>query len=220
MRVMLIDDEQPGVDELSYLLGKYPDIEIVGTFTNPLRGLEAVEGIKPDAVFLDIDMPHANGLELALSIQSLQAGIIVVFVTAYSKYALDSFKAYPLDYLLKPVKEARLDATVEHMRRISRLFHPDLKKSASPRIRCFGKFEIIVPETDTEIKWGTRRVKDLFMYLIDRCGTAPTRGELVSSVFGRRGRQEDRQQHLRHHLQAAQHSGRARSGAAPDKAGE
>ncbi|NPV90599.1 MAG: response regulator [Firmicutes bacterium] len=184
MRVMLIDDEQPGIDELSYLLGKYPDIEIAGAFTNPLRGLEAVERVKPDAVFLDIDMPHADGLELALRIQSLQAGIIVVFVTAYAKYALDSFKAYPLDYLLKPVKEARLDATVEHMRRVNQMFHPDFRRSSSLHIRCFGRFEIAAPNTGADIKWGTRRVKELLMYLIDLCGAVPTRGELVRTVFG------------------------------------
>lgn len=185
MRVMLIDDEQPCLDEFSYLLGKYPDIEIAGTFTNPLRGMDAVEKVKPDAVFLDIDMPHTNGMELALRIQSLQAGIIVVFVTAYAKYALDSFKAYPLDYLLKPVKEARLDATVEHMRRQYALMHPNSNdRQDSLRITCFGRFSLSVPGAAGDIKWGTRRVKELFLYLIDRCGAAPSRSELVRAVFG------------------------------------
>lgn len=185
MKVMLIDDEKPCLDEFSYLLGKYPDIEIAAAFTNPLKGLEAIESVRPDVVFLDIDMPQADGLELALRIQALYAGIIVVFVTAYAKYALDSFKAYPLDYLLKPVKEARLDATVEHMRRQYALMHPDSGGRQSVlRITCFGRFNLDVPGAAGDIKWGTRRVKDLFLYLIDRCGAAPTRSELVRAVFG------------------------------------
>lgn len=182
MKIMVIDDEQLCIDELSYLLGKYLDMEIAADFTSPLKALEATGNIKPDAVFLDIDMPHLDGLELALRIQALYAGIIIVFITAYAKYALDSFKAYPLDYLLKPVKEARLDATVEHMRRQYALMHPEIgNNSALMRINCFGGFKL---SGSGDIKWGTRRVKELFMYLVDRCGAAPTRSELASTVFG------------------------------------
>ncbi|HWP96128.1 MAG TPA: response regulator [Syntrophomonadaceae bacterium] len=184
MRVILIDDEQPAIDELCYLLEKYPDIEVAASFTNPLRALEAMGNIKPDVVFLDIDMPHMDGLELALQIQALYAGIIVVFVTAYTRFALDSFKAYPLDYLLKPIKEARLDATVEHMRKQHELVHPQNTHDNKLRINCFGKFSLTTPDAATDIKWGTRRVKELFMYLLDRCGFPATRSELIQALFG------------------------------------
>ncbi len=185
MKVMLIDDEQPSLDEISYLLGKYRDLEIAAAFTNPLKALEVIADIKPDVVFLDIDMPHLDGLELALRIQALYAGIIIVFITAYSRYALDSFKAYPLDYLLKPVKEARLDTAVEHLRSQYALMHPDSGRNrAGLRITCFGNFNFSVPGQAGDLKWGTRRVRELFLYLIDRCGAAATRGELVQAVFG------------------------------------
>jgi two-component system, LytTR family, response regulator len=208
IRVALVDDEQPFIDELSYLLGKYPDIEIVAAFTNPLTALESIENIKPDVVFLDIDMPYMNGLELALRIQEQCPGIIIVFVTAYSQYALDSFKAYPLDYLLKPVKEARLDEAVKHVGKQFALMHPEMDNAGASgfsggavfdntgtnnpatssatglRITCFGKFDLRVPGNNGDIKWGTRRVKELFMYLIDCCGATPSRTELVDGVFG------------------------------------
>ncbi len=184
LRVIIIDDEQPGIDELSYQLSKYPDVVIAGTYTNPLIALERLEGLRPDAVFLDIDMPYINGVQLALKIQSLYAGIMIIFVTAYSQYALDSFKAFPLDYLLKPVKEARLDATIEYMRRQYALLNAGQNSNSSLFIKCFGKFELTAPGRKDEIKWGTRRVKELFLYLLVRGGAAPTRGELISSVFG------------------------------------
>lgn len=183
MKVLLIDDEQPCLDELTYLLGKYSDVEIAATYTQPVEALEAVKKIKPDAVFLDIDMPKMNGLELALQIQVLYPGIIVIFVTAFSKYALDSFKAYPLDYLLKPIKEARLDAALEQMRKRYTLMHPDYSNDSDTlRITCFGRFKLNVKGLE-DIKWGTKRVKQLFMYLIDKCGAAATREELIDTVF-------------------------------------
>ncbi|MEQ8176042.1 MAG: response regulator [Syntrophomonadaceae bacterium] len=184
MKVMLIDDEKPGLEEIAYLLGKYPDLEIAGAFNNPLHALEAMGELKPDAVFLDIDMPYMDGLELALRIQAQYAGIIIVFVTAYSKFALDAFKAYPLDYILKPIKEARLEAAVEHMRKQYALMNP---KNASVlnnlKINCFGKFNLTLPRDFEEVKWGTRRVRELFLYLVDRCGQPATRTELLFTMF-------------------------------------
>lgn len=181
MRVLLIDDEKPCLEELAYLLGKYPDVEILGMYTHSRQALAALESVQPDALFLDMDMPSPNGMELALQIQSLYAGIMIVFVTAYSQYALDSFKAFPLDYLLKPIKEARLDSTIEQMRKQFTLLHPVGELQRDIKIRCFGRFAVM---TDHEIKWSTRRVRELFLYLINLCGAAPTKNELVNAVFG------------------------------------
>ncbi len=181
MRIMLLDDELPALDELSYLLGKYTDLEVVAACTDPRQVLEAVESSRPDVIFMDIDMPHMDGLELALQMQALYSNIIVVFVTAYTKYALDSFKVYPLDYLLKPIKEARLDAAIERLRSQYVLMHPDPDNKAVLRIKCFGQFEVLGAD---EIKWGTRRVKELFLYLLDRCGAPVTRNELIQAIFG------------------------------------
>ena len=181
MKAIIIDDEVPCIEELAHLLRKYPDIEIAGTFSSPVRALEDVAGLKPDVVFLDVDMPRMDGLELALKIQTLCAGVAIIFVTAHARYALAAFKAYPLDYLLKPVKQARLDDDVAHLRKQYALTHPADAERGSLRIKCFGRFEVLAVQ---EIKWGTRRVKELLMYLIDRCGAPPTKGELLDALFG------------------------------------
>lgn len=184
MKVMLIDDEKPGLEEIAHLLGQFPDLEIVAAFDNPRHALQAMEELKPDAVFLDIDMPYMNGLELALRIQSQYPGIIIVFITAYSKFALDAFKAYPLDYILKPIKEARLEAAVEHMRKQYALTHPQNFSSLDGlKINCFGKFKLTLPGGFEEVKWGTRRVRELFLYLVDRCGRPATRSELIHALL-------------------------------------
>lgn len=190
MKIMLVDDEQPMLDEISYLLGKYADVQVLAAFLHPLRAVAFIEesiaqgDSLPDAVFMDIDMPQINGLETALKLQVLHPSILIVFVTAYSSYALESFQVHPLDYLLKPVKESQFNQTIEYIRKQVQLLqynHENRKKSMY--IKCFGCFQIDLPHEE-EIKWGTRRVKELFMYLIDRDETPATHNELITAVFG------------------------------------
>ncbi len=180
MRVFLIDDEQPCLDELSWQLSGYPDIEIAGTFTHPLKAAQAIENDRPDAVFLDIDMPHMSGLELARKIQEKHTGVIILFVTAYEKYALDAYQSYPLDFLVKPVPDKRLIDTVSHLRKQYALLHPESEKCDGLTIRCFGSFEIV---SDNAARFPTRRVRELLLYLIDRRGVAAARGELLNALF-------------------------------------
>jgi two-component SAPR family response regulator len=145
--------------------------------------LEAAGECHPDVVFLDIDMPGLGGLELALGIQANHPGVIVIFVTAHAQYALEAFRAFPLDFLLKPIKEARLDETVKHLRVQHKLLHPVSPEEREVRIRCFGRFELLAGD---EVKWETRRVRELLLYLIDRRGEAPSRDELLEALFGGR----------------------------------
>jgi len=179
VRVYIIDDEEYCLDDLKWRLHKYPDIEIIGAFTDPNEALASAGRNRPDAVFLDIDMPKLSGLELALKIQAECPGIIVIFVTAYAQYALEAFRAFPLDFLLKPAKEARMDETIRHMREQYALLRPAAQEG-SLKINCFGPFMLTAGH---EVKWGTRRVRELFLYLLDRRGAAPSREEILNAVF-------------------------------------
>ena len=115
LRVLLVDDERPALDELSFLLERDPrvgDVRAVDTATEALRVLreEAV-----DAVFTDIRMPGLTGLALARVLSRLQARPPVVFVTAHEDHAVDAFELDAVDYLLKPVREARLAEAVRRV---------------------------------------------------------------------------------------------------------
>lgn len=184
IRAMLIDDEQPALDELEYQLHRYDCIEIVSMLQDPRRVLENVMKIRPDVVFLDIDMPGENGLELALKIQELHFGIIIVFVTAYSEYALDAFQAFPLDYLLKPIDEKRLDRTMEHLVQAANE-KENSGQTGSTVVHCFRNFEAF-HETYSKIpiKFPTRQTKELFAYLICHYGQTIPREELILNIFG------------------------------------
>jgi DNA-binding LytR/AlgR family response regulator len=115
LRVLAVDDEAPALDELSYLLGRHPDIATVygaGDATSALRMLTDHDA---DAIFLDINMPGLSGLELAGVLANFSHPPAVVFVTAHDDKAVAAFEVGALDYLLKPVRAERLDEAVRRV---------------------------------------------------------------------------------------------------------
>ena len=111
LRVLIIDDELPARNRLRELLedcrGEVPNL-VVGEAGNGLAALDAVATDSPDVVLVDIHMPGMSGIELASHLQVLEHPPAVVFVTAYDQYAIDAFEVNAVDYLLKPVRVARL----------------------------------------------------------------------------------------------------------------
>ncbi len=111
IKAIIIDDEVHCIDTLSILLADYcPEVEILEKCMSPKKGLEAIEKLKPDLVFLDIEMPAMNGFELLE--QFKQIPFAVVFTTSYDQYAIKAIRFSALDYLLKPIDPKELIAAV------------------------------------------------------------------------------------------------------------
>ena len=114
IRTVLVDDEQPARDRLRQLLAGVDGIEIVGEAEDGVQAIEQVAELTPDLVLLDIQMPGCSGLEVAASLPRPRPAII--FCTAYDQYAVDAFELQAIDYLLKPVNRARLQAALARVR--------------------------------------------------------------------------------------------------------
>lgn len=112
IRALIIDDERLARSELKKMLADYPDIEIVGEAVNASDGLEKIEQLNPDLLFLDIQMPDKTGLEL---LTELERAPKVIFTTAYDEYAIKAFEYNALDYLLKPVEPRRLADAIQRL---------------------------------------------------------------------------------------------------------
>ena len=112
MKALIIDDERLARKELTNLLQEYQEIEIVGEAVNAEDAEEKIKELKPDLLFLDIQMPGKTGFEL---LQSLESVPEVVFTTAYDEYALKAFDFNALDYLLKPIEPDRLKESVSKL---------------------------------------------------------------------------------------------------------
>jgi two-component system LytT family response regulator len=114
LRVLVVDDEPPARAMLADMLRQAGGVEVVGECANGFEAVQAAEAEKPDAVFLDIQMPRLTGLEVA---ELLDPAIAVVFVTAYDEHAVRAFEANAADYVLKPFRQERLLQSVEKARR-------------------------------------------------------------------------------------------------------
>jgi two-component system LytT family response regulator len=105
IRAVIIDDERLARNELKKLLLDFPEIEVIAEAANAAEGIEKVDSLNPDLIFLDIQMPGKTGFDM---LSELERAPNVIFTTAYDEYALKAFEVNALDYLLKPVEPKRL----------------------------------------------------------------------------------------------------------------
>lgn len=117
MRVLIADDERPARDELNYLLKQIEGIEVVGEATSGEEVLAQVRSLKPEVLFLDIQLPDASGVDIARQLVTQDMNPVVVFVTAFDQYAVEAFDINAVDYLLKPIHEERLAETISRLQK-------------------------------------------------------------------------------------------------------
>lgn len=161
MTAILIDDEAPALAELAYIL-RAEGVEVIGTYTDPMEGLEAIRKRCPDVVFLDIAMPGMDGFSVANEVIAQDANISIVFATAYDHHAIQAFEINAVDYVLKPIDEIRIDKTLNRLN--------NDKGQISDTVKCDRKqkLEHMVKEKCKKTKklpvWKSDRI-----YLIEPC---------------------------------------------------
>ncbi|QQR85513.1 MAG: response regulator transcription factor [Flavobacteriales bacterium] len=116
MKALIVDDERLARKELMSLLAKHPEVEIVGEAANADDAEKLVAELRPDLLFLDINMPGRDGFQL---LEALDPAPHVIFVTAYDEHALRAFKVNALDYVMKPVEPQLLEAALNKVPRIT-----------------------------------------------------------------------------------------------------
>jgi DNA-binding LytR/AlgR family response regulator len=115
LKVLVIDDERPALDELAFLLGQDPRVGGVLTTDSATEALRILHDLEVDAVFLDIQMPGLSGLELAKVLSRFKTPPLIVFVTAHEEHAVEAFDLRAVDYVLKPVRSERLSEAVRRI---------------------------------------------------------------------------------------------------------
>jgi two-component SAPR family response regulator len=166
-RVIIVDNEKPALDLLARFLKTMTDVEIVGAFQKPREVLDNIELLKPDAAFLDIEMPGINGLELAMKISEINPEIDFVFVTAFDHYAVEAFEINAIDYLLKPIVEDKLQRSINRLlkKREEKKIEKGKDDNSVVSIRMLGAFETS-KEGSQQVKWITSKVEELFAILL------------------------------------------------------
>lgn len=121
LRAIIVDDEEPARLLLREYLGRHPDVTIISECANGFEAVKAAGELRPNLLFLDVQMPKLDGFE---TLELIDRGPAVVFVTAYDEYALRAFDVHAVDYLLKPFGPERLDEALSRARERLRLEEP------------------------------------------------------------------------------------------------
>lgn len=138
LKAIIVDDEAPARSELRFLLGELNQTEVVAEAASVREAIEKLKEYPCDVMFLDINMPEATGIQLAEALQHLKYPPAVVFVTAYSEFALDAFKVNAIDYLVKPVETERLSHALARVREHV-LLHAKAQKAERIPVEKGGK---------------------------------------------------------------------------------
>ena len=148
MRAVIVDDEPLARLGVRQLLAKHTDVALVGEARDGREAVATLAAVRPDVVFLDVEMPELGGFEV---LRALPAGVrpLVIFLTAYDTFAVQAFDAQAIDYLVKPVSEARFDAALSRARERLRA-HEALKRAERLVFGTGGVDLIVAPE---EIGW-------------------------------------------------------------------
>lgn len=179
---VIVEDEQPILELMKVLIGRNPHYSITGAFSNPLEALSRLPELRPDVVFLDVEMPKMNGLELAKRISERLERTSIIFTTAYKEYALEAFEVRALDYLLKPVTPAAIDRITD---RLLLQYRPSVslaQQKSTVAIRCFGGLEVR-NSAGGLIRFPTRKTEELLAYFLCHPGKDISKWQLVDTIW-------------------------------------
>jgi two-component system, LytTR family, response regulator AlgR len=169
LKILVVDDELPARRRLRELVADLTDrlaLEVVGEAANGRQAIELAGMQQPDVVLLDIRMPEIDGIEVARHLQKLPHAPAIIFTTAYDAYAIKAFEVHAIDYLLKPIRAARLEEALTRARAASpladetlRSLHPEARTNLCAQER--GRIHLI-PVADilylkAELKYVTAR---------------------------------------------------------------
>ena len=168
IRAMVVEDEKLTLERLCNLLIEDGRVEIIGAFWNPAEAMEQITALRPDVVFLDIEMPEITGLELADKVKALTDDTEIVFTTAYNDYALQAFRVNALNYLLKPIMANDLMKTLNRLDKARSKKFDNLDRMVEPGkkvlMNTFGGLKVWMESSKEPIHWSTEKCSELLAY--------------------------------------------------------
>ncbi|MBJ6362236.1 response regulator [Paenibacillus sp. GCM10012307] len=169
----MVDDEEHALTILELFLKKTGQVQVIGKSGNSFDALHQLEKLSPDVLFLDIEMPEMNGIELAEVIKSRTPNVSIVYLTAYDQYAITAFEQSALDYILKPLEMERLSKTINKIKRELELQNTisannqqadEHMKAARLEIQLLGQMSMGIAGGE-KIKWRISKERELLAYL-------------------------------------------------------
>lgn len=177
MRIAAIDDEAHALERFERMVSEISEIQLCGLFETGGQLLHYLNEHPLDAVFLDIEMPGVNGLQLSEQIQGLNKNIEIIFVTAFNQYAVEAFEAQAMDYIMKPLTEERLGKTVRRLLKSARM----VVRPGKPFIQCIGSFEVLL--NGEVLTWKNSKAKEVLAFLVHKNGVPVNWEKIAAAVW-------------------------------------
>ena len=164
IKAVLVDDEVLVLNYLEKIVGETAGIDVIGTFTDPELALIEIPRLEPDVLFLDVDMPEMNGMELATKLikTNNHDDMAIVFVTAYEQYAMHAFELNAIHYILKPVDKQSVEEVLNRVYKIRKITREDTPTVGE--ICLFGTMHLRINDHKTEFM--TAKLEELLALLI------------------------------------------------------
>jgi len=190
MNILAIDDNVLALEELVSSIKEACPNDEIHSFSKPSELLDFAKETPCDIAFLDIEMWGMNGIELAQKLKEIQGKTNIVFVTGYSKYALDSYTVKASDYVMKPVTKEAVKNALENLRCPVKT-EPDKRV----RVQTFGNFEVFADEKP--VLFTRSKTKELFAYLVSRKGALCGKNEIIAVIWENKNDSPALQSHFR-----------------------
>ncbi|ACL19618.1 response regulator receiver and SARP domain protein [Desulfitobacterium hafniense DCB-2] len=175
IRIAAVDDERHALERFERMVSEVKELELCGLFNTGKQLLAYIKEHPLDVVFLDIEMPGINGLQLSGQILDLNETIDIVFVTAFNQYAVEAFELQAMDYLMKPLSKDRLGKTVKRLLKTK----GSTDRPGKPFIQCFGGFEVFLD--GKALAWKNSKAKEVLAFLVHKEGV-PVSWEKISDA--------------------------------------
>lgn len=178
MLIITLDDEELLLEALTNAVRQAAPKAEVRPFSNAFDALDALrrEGLHPDVVFTDIEMPGITGLELAKRLKDDTPAANIVFVTGFAQYALEAFSTRSSGYVMKPVTPEKISVELENLR-----VPVAAARTHAIRAQCFGSFEVFSDGIPLHFRYA--KTKELFAFLVDRQGASQNTAELCAVLW-------------------------------------
>lgn len=184
MNIIVVDDERLVLSAEISAVKRVLTTANIYPFQDAKSALEFAESNRIDIALLDINIKGITGLKLAEKLQSLNPMVNIIFCTGYSEYSLEAHDLYCSAYLMKPITDDKLNKALANLR------HPISDKIPGLRVQCFGNFEVYM--NGEPIKFGHKKTKELFAYLIDRHGATVSTKEMMTVLY-----KDDKESYIR-----------------------
>jgi two-component system, LytTR family, response regulator len=150
IKALIIDDEQPAREIIKHYLSSHEDITVMGECSDGFAGIKGINELKPELVFLDIQMPKLTGFEM---LELMDDAPYIIFTTAYDQYAIKAFEMNAVDYLLKPYSQERFNQAIQKAQeRMAKTEKPPIKKLAEHFAENQETLDRVVVKTGNKIK--------------------------------------------------------------------